>query len=437
MPSLTPFIALVRKDILLYLGNRRTLVVNLMAPILMAAFFGYVLNPNTNKKPAHIPIAIVDLDGGATSQKIVVAMKADSTVDLLITDETTAIAEVRAGKRRAAIVLPKNFGADAGRAIFQTSAKPNVQLHIDPSQSYIASIVNGLLAQHAMQAVFSTQFVGEAAQANAEIATREINAASGLTAIQKTELTNAITSFAKFGKSANTQTATANDSNKADASRGFTLPFSTESHEVTSGVDRKYNSFAHSFAGMSVQFVLFMGVEFGVGLLLMRRMGLWKRLLAAPITRRDIVGSRIVGGILISLVLVLLIYTAAITVFGVRIDGSVIGFIGVALAFSMLTASFGLLIASLGKTPEATRGLAIFATLILVMLGGAWVPSFVFPEWLQSASLFTPTRWAVDGFSAMTWRGQGLDAALAPIGAMTGFAVFFTLVAMWRFQWDE
>jgi hypothetical protein len=33
----------------------------------------------------------------------------------------------------------------------------------------------------------------------------------------------------------------------------------------------------------------------------------------------------------------------------------------------------------LGKTPEATRGLAIFATLIMVMFGGAWVPEFLFP----------------------------------------------------------
>ena len=37
--------------------------------------------------------------------------------------------------------------------------------------------------------------------------------------------------------------------------------------------------------------------------------------------------------------------------------------------------------------------------LLLVMLGGAWVPSFVFPGWLQQASLVVPTRWAVDGLA--------------------------------------
>ncbi len=95
-----------------------------------------------------------------------------------------------------------------------------------------------------------------------------------------------------------------------------------------------------------------------------------------------------------------------------RIDGSVAGFVGIAIAFALLTSSFGLLIAAIGKTPEATRGLAIFATLVMVMLGGAWVPSFVFPPWLQTASLVVPTRWAVDGLDAMTWRGLGFDAAI-------------------------
>ena len=91
---------------------------------------------------------------------------------------------------------------------------------------------------------------------------------------------------------------------------------------------------------------------------------------------------------------------------------------------------FGLLIAALGKTPEATRGLAILATLLLVMLGGAWVPAFVFPEWLQKVTLFMPTRWAVDGLDAMTWRGLGIEAALAPVGAMLAFARVFAAIAI-------
>ena len=72
-------------------------------------------------------------------------------------------------------------------------------------------------------------------------------------------------------------------------------------------------------------------------------------------------------------------------VFGVRIQGSVIGFLGVALACALMAATFGLLVAALGKTPAATRGVTTLAVLMMVMLGGAWVPTFIFPAWLQQA----------------------------------------------------
>jgi ABC-2 type transport system permease protein len=78
--------------------------------------------------------------------------------------------------------------------------------------------------------------------------------------------------------------------------------------------------------------------------------------------------------------------------------------------------------------------MATFATLIMVMLGGAWIPSFLFPQWLQSLTLAVPTRWAVDGLDAMTWRGLSLDAAWGPMLAQLGFAALFGALALWKFS---
>jgi ABC-2 type transport system permease protein len=169
----------------------------------------------------------------------------------------------------------------------------------------------------------------------------------------------------------------------------------------------------------------------------MRRMGLWQRLRAAPLSRGFLLTSQVASGALIAAILFVLIFAAGMLMFGVRVEGSVIGFVGMIVAFALMTAAFGLFIAALGKTPEATRGLAIFATLVMVMLGGAWVPSFVFPQWLQTASLTMPTRWAVDGLDAMTWRGLGLDAAWAPIALLLAFTAVFAVIAVLRFRWDE
>jgi ABC-2 type transport system permease protein len=140
---------------------------------------------------------------------------------------------------------------------------------------------------------------------------------------------------------------------------------------------------------------------------------------------------------LIALMTLLVSFAFAMVVFRVRIHGSVIGFLGVAVACSIMAAMFGLLIAALGRTPAATRGVTTLAVLMMVMLGGAWVPTFVFPAWMQTFTLIVPVRWAVDGLDAMTWRGIGLSGAILPTAALLGFAVLFGALALTRFEWEE
>jgi len=188
---------------------------------------------------------------------------------------------------------------------------------------------------------------------------------------------------------------------------------------------------------MSVQFILFMGIDAGVALLIMRQQGVWRRLRAAPLAPAVLLASRVLGTALIALVIMAAVYTVACLVFSVRIAGSVLGFAAIAVAFALLAASTGLMVAALGRSVAATRGLSTFVALVLVMLGGAWVPTFIFPEWLQRAALFVPTRWAVDGLDAMTWRAQPLSAAIAPVAVLLAFAALFALVAVWRFDWGS
>jgi len=383
------------------------------------------------KKPARVPVAVVDLDASAVSKSMVATMKADTTFALEESAEPAAIARVREGKVRAVVVVPKGFGDAAVLALFRPGAtKPQVAVHYDPSQAITLALVKGLLTEHAMKAVSQAAFSG--ATGSKAIADSRAEVKSS-TAIDESERRDLLALFDSVERLRSRGKA----SGASPVTQGLSTPFEMSQSEVTSGGDRKYNGYAHSFAGMGVQFVLFMGIELGVGVLLMRRLGIWKRLHAAPVSRALLLGSRIVSGTVIALLLMAGIYAAAIAVFGVRIEGSVIGFAGVLVAFALLASTFGLLIAAIGRTPEATRGAAILATLLLVMLGGAWVPTFVFPEWLQSATLVVPTRWAVDGLDAMTWRGLGIEAAWAPIAAMLACSAAFAWIAVRNFDWEE
>jgi ABC-2 type transport system permease protein len=379
-----------------------------------------------------VPIAIVDLDASTVSAALVGAIRADAAVAVDELAEPAAVEAVRKGKVRAAAVIPAGFGAAAARALLLPgAARPEVVIHYDPSQAIAVSIVKGVLAEQVMKTVTQAAFSPESSAPIMADIRDTVQKSDQLDAPRRRDL------LALFDSVERVQRPNAAGAGTAGAATAFSMPFSTREQEVTSGAGRKYNSYAHAFAGMSVQFILFMGIELGMAVLLMRRQGLWQRLRAAPVSKRLLLGSRILSGTAIALVLLAGIYAAAIAAFGVRIEGSVAGFAAVAVAFAVLTATFGLLIAAVGRTPEATRGIAIVATLLLVMLGGAWVPTFVFPEWLQTATLVVPTRWAIDGLAAMTWRGLPLDAALAPAAVLLGFSALFAWIAVRRFDWEE
>jgi ABC-2 type transport system permease protein len=206
---------------------------------------------------------------------------------------------------------------------------------------------------------------------------------------------------------------------------------------MTAGSNIAYNGYAHSFAGMAIQFLLFAMANAGIEMLLERQRGLWRRLRSAPVSRLTLLAGRAASGAIISLLILLVSFAFAIVVFRVRIQGSLVGFMGISIACALMASTFGLLVAALGNSPATARGVTTLAVLMMVMLGGAWVPTFIFPAWLQQVTLVVPVRWAVDGLDAMTWRGIGVSGALAPAGVLLGFAALFGIVAAMRFRWEE
>ena len=297
----------------------------------------------------------------------------------------------------------------------------------DPSHAAERGMVEGVLTGEIMQAVSKEMFGGSTGSGLLSDALGQIEKSTQIAPQDKKALENLLRSAQQLNASQTASGAPAG---------GLRIPFSTHDEAVTSRQNVEYNGYAHAFAGMTVQFVLFQAIDVGVGLLLQRQRGLWKRFRAAPLSRGWLLSSRMASAAMIAFVVVLVNFLFSRAAFGVRVEGSLLGFLGVCAAFSCSVATFGLLIAALGKTPEGTRGLAIFVSLMAVMLGGAWIPTFLFPQWMQRLTVVVPTRWAIDGLDAMTWRGLGITAALGPITVLLGFALFFAVLAIYRFRWE-
>ena len=421
--------ALVAADLQIFFRDRRSVILNLVTPLAIAGLFGMVFGGGGSAPAGRLAIAVVDQDGSAISRAVAAGLAAEKTLAVSSLDEPAARDLVLKGKVRAAVVLPPGFGEAAGRAFLRSTDRPRVAVLYDPSQAATLAMVQGLLTQHVFTAVTGELFSGDGG-------TRLIDESLASLDTQGTDaaVTADLRELLARARSLNERNRSQGGAGTASGG-GLSVPFEVGDEPVTSG-STPYNAYAHATAGMGVQFILMMGIEAGVGLLLLRRRGLWLRLKAAPLARGTLLTARVVSAALMSLVMLAVLYGGATLLLGVRVDGSLAGFLGIAVAFALTTAAFGLLIAALGGTPEATRGLAIFATLVMVLLGGGWVPSFLFPAWLQQASLALPTSWAIGGFEAMTWRGLGLAEALPTIGALLAFTTVFLVIAVWRFRWD-
>jgi ABC-2 family transporter len=430
---MTSFGALVRKDLLLFFSDRRAVIVGLLVPIICGSFFGYLFGGQGGKREtSRMKVLFSDQDDSAISRGLFSQLAGDKNLDVQPSALDEARTAVRKGKATAAIVIPKQFGVDAGRAFFAGEKKPEIGLLYDPSHSMELGMVQGILSGAVMQVVSKEMFTGQRGREVVKESLSQIEGNTRMAPAEKSTLRDLLTSVEKW----NEQQDQAHAAGQDTAARGLTMPYATREEAITAGSNIQYNGYAHSFGGMGIQFILFMGLDVGVRLLLLRQSGLWQRLRAAPLSRTVLLGSRAVSAAMIAAFILFVLFSFARVVFGVRIQGSFVGFLGICAAFSLMTAAFGLMIAALGKTLEATRGYSVMATLLMVMLGGAWVPTFVFPPWLQKSTVIVPTRWAMDGLDAMTWRGLGLSAALAPIAVMLGFTLLFGLVAITRFRWE-
>ncbi|MCZ2148822.1 MAG: ABC transporter permease [Bryobacterales bacterium] len=423
---MTAFFALIRKDILIFLNDRKAVIMTIGVPIIIASFFGYIFDSTEHSdQQSRIPVLLVDEDASAVSRAIAAKLGKEKALDMRPETLANAREAVRKGKAAAALCIPRGFGALAARALFRNEDKPEIAVYQDPTRGAETGMVKGIVTGAVMEAV------SQAAMTDAgsvEQALRDAESGRDMPSDVRGPLVELLKGVRKLNAIAAARPG-------QPAAGGFSVPFTMRDEMVTARNGAVYNSYAHSFAGMAVQFLLFFGIDTGIAMLYMRQRGLWSRLRAAPLGRGTLLASRAASAALISFVILCVMFGFARLVFHVKIE-NVEGFLVVSAAFSLLTATFGLLIAAVGNTPEASRGIAILAALLAVMLGGAWVPTFIFPRAVQQVTQFIPTRWAVDGLDGVIWRGYGLGAALTPAAGLTLCAALFGLLAVWRFRWN-
>jgi ABC-2 type transport system permease protein len=370
---------LARKDLLLFLADRRGALLCFAVPVLLASAFGAIFHrpDETGLQPT---VHVVSGGEDEFSRRVVESLCGTDRLRATACDLDTARRRLATEPSGVVVVLPAELTrlARLGQA---RDEPPCIRLLYHPASQVESRLVEGVLTEVLLR---------EAARA-------------ALAPLHKVR-----------------------------PGLKFERPFTVERAGVSAGGALSVNAYSHSFCGMTLQYLLFWGVDSGLVLLRERRQGIWRRLRAAPVSRLTLLVGKALATALVALALIAVTFGVGWFLFGVCVTGSLAGFVLMALSAALLSAATGLLVAALGGNEGRARSVAILVILTLALLGGLWLPSFLLPAWAQKLAQAVPTTWAARGLEGVTWQGMDLAGAWPCALALAGFSTAFLSVAWWR-----
>jgi ABC-2 type transport system permease protein len=232
----------------------------------------------------------------------------------------------------------------------------------------------------------------------------------------------------------------------------FVTAMSADESEVTSGsigvtfeqvapeafqVEKFPTSVEQNVPGYTIFGVFFIVQVLATSFLSEKQDGTFRRLLVAPLSRPALLLGKVLPYYLVNLVQISSMFAIGVLLFKMNLGSAPFAIILVALATSAAATCLGLLVATLGKTPEQVGGLSTMLALTLAAVGGMLVPSFVMPEFMQTIGKISPHYWALTGFQDVIVRGLGAQDVLLESGVLIAFALVFFIFALWRFRFQE
>jgi ABC-2 type transport system permease protein len=377
---------LARKDMQLFLADRRGVLLCFAVPILLGSVFGSIFQRPASGSFARLPLQLVVEDDSPVTRRIVEGLQTSERLEIRRTDRAGALKRLGSDNGGVVLILPAGFGRLTDLHRPPGEPLPRIELLHHPASTVQSSLAEGLFT---------------------EIALRE---AAGVI----------LAPLLPSGRKESWQ-----------------RPFRVERTSLSGPMPDSIICYSHSFCGMSLQYLLFWGMDSGLLLLRERRQGIWRRLRTAPVSLGVLLGGKVLATTLVALLQIVFTFTFARLVFGVTVNGSLIGFGLMALTAALLSAATGLLVAGLGGNEGRARSIAILMILTLSMLGGLWLPSFLLPTWVQQASILFPTTWAVRGLEGVTWQGMGVGPASLCAGMLLGFCGLFLGAAWYCFAGSE
>jgi ABC-2 type transport system permease protein len=361
-----------------------------------------------------ITLPLVNLDpGGEASQVLIDALSQAGGIQVELFDEAKAQALLEEGKIRRVLTIPANYAADvaAGRPVtLRLVSGPDASAETSEA---VQALVEGVAADVSLEDQLIASFrrmadMQAGAPSEQQVFTAEMIVEQAQSQMQRAR-TEPLVSIEEA------------------------LPAHLSEREDISAADV-------AVPGFTVLFVFLTAQQMALSILEEKKIGSFRRLLAAPISKLTVLVGKLVPNFITVLVQVVVIFAVCIFLFPLlgmerlALGNDPLALVLLTLALALCTTSLGVLISAIARTEAQIGGVS--SVLLWVMGFGAFVPSFLLPPLLVTIQRAFPHTWAVEAFQNLIVRGQGLADVAPNILALLGFAVAFFGVGLLRFEFE-
>ena len=401
------------KDTLIRFRDRSGLLMNLIAPLVLAAIMGAAFSNFSGDAPpiTDIPIILINQDEGELGENFATIFADDQLANLValteMTDLETALTTIEEGETRVVIYLPPEFSSVMENV--DNEQPVELQLYTDPTASVSPQIIASIVEQIVIG--FNQTLI------SADVAVQQLTVdhAPQLGA-KLMNLGQAINET--LGESATQQPATLNIAT------------------VVEGEDdeEEFDLVAFFMPSMAIFFLMFSMMDGARSILDERNAGTLDRLLTTPTATLQIVLGKVGGTMLTGILQMMILVLASALIFGLDWGGSPLGVTMLILATVMAAACLGTFIAAFGKQPAQTQIIGTAVSILFGMIGGNFIQASALPSWMQPISKLTLNRWAMDGFLELVINRSGVAGILPHVGILLLMSAIFLLLGVWSFR---
>jgi ABC-2 type transport system permease protein len=369
--------AIVRKEMIQRVRDRRTLTLILVMPLIELLLFGYAVELTAD----HLPTAVADLSSDPSSQAFLdtLAVSGFFDLDLHVESEREVIRAIDEGRARAGVVIPPGFAADIARAS-AGSTPAQALIILDGSESF--SVQSGYRAATAIAQTYALELAAETIER------------------QGGEL---------------------------------------QRQPITSSTRVLYNpdmdDLVFIMPGLVAMLLQILAVNTTAqSVVRERELGTIEQILVTPVRPFELVLGKLIPNILVAVMVLFMTTLVGVYWFGVPFRGSFWLFLVLALLFILSGLGLGLLISTVAQTQNQTQQLTAALMLLSQLLTGFIYPRGPMPSAVKAIGNLIPLTYFIRIARGIITKGVSLTFLWSDVVALAVYAVTVTALAAFSFK---